>query len=349
MKAMKRFIRTSVIALAMMTVTVNAFAFSFINPYGFNLPLEDFAENADRYKNDVNIIANHTASYEDGALKLTSNGTGISAYYFGGLEFNGTKNTVADAGGKQINRLTYSLAKSEHYDGLSQTGDTYDCNTFVYANGSWQNFRFKGEAAGADSYSAHINWSGGGSPLVISNLKYDEYYTVIVEADVINQCASMRLEDGSGEILGAKYAEGVTAVRNGFRFRSEADYDFKIKEASSYREAYLLKNFELKQDGGTLKASADIASDCTQRSMFGDMPKAPLVIIGQFDSEDRLLGYDIKTADIPQKAVSAQENEYTSVAASVEKHRDFDHAKAMVVTDSENFLAMCGALTAGNQ
>lgn len=348
---LNKFIKTVATAAIAFSISTNVFAMSFANPYGYNLPLKDFAANPDGFKSDMNVVSNHDISYESDVLNLISKGSGMSFFYLGGQGQNGDTKVSADSHNKEINTFTYSLTKSEHYDGLSPTGDTYDCNTFVNVNGSWQNFRFKGEIAGPDSYSAHINWSGGGSPLIIRDLSYDEFYSVIVEADIEGKYASMRLEDAQGNILGVKYAEGIniTAVRSGFRFRTEEDYNFKIKEMSSLRETYILKNFDLTKDGNTVTATIDVAADCTQRSINGEMPAAPSLFIGQFDSEDRLLGYEIKTAELSSKAASADSAAFETFTASVVKHRDFDHAKAMLVTNGEDFLPLCGALTVDNQ
>ena len=71
---LNKFIKTVATAAVALSISTNVFAMSFANPYGYNLPLKDFAANPDGFKSDMNVVSNHDISYESDVLNLISKG-----------------------------------------------------------------------------------------------------------------------------------------------------------------------------------------------------------------------------------------------------------------------------------
>lgn len=345
---MKKVIKTMIILAVLLSMAMDTFALSLLRPYGFTLPLEEFASDPSDFSNDIYaVLIGHTLSFSNGMLNITSNQTdNLSTFNFGGKNGVGSTLAVAPTGGKQVSRFTFSLTKSATFDNRYGTaGENLDCNAFVLVGGNWVSFRMKGTAFNDNNYTVTLNWGGPDSDGETAlNLTYGQMYTLIFEMNVIEAKASMRLEDANGTLLGAKYATtGVAAARNGFRFRVRDDFDIKVSEVSSYREAYLVKDLTVTQNGDNIDVSVNMASDCTIReNLYGAALTAPILLVGQFDSEDRLLSYTITEPTLSARDASSTEVVYSPITKSIEKHRDFHHAKACVWSDMEDMLSYCG-------
>ena len=354
---MKKVANIVLVLVFLLVMATDAFALSLLRPYGFTLPMEEFAKSPSAFANDIyNVLNAHTVSFEDDMLKLTSKGTdSMTTFNFGGKDATGTNTSVAPTGGKQVSRITFSISKSDVYfdNNFATAFETVDCNAFVNVGGTWYTFRLKGYTFRDTDYIVKLNWGGPDSDgeTAIAPLNYDELYTVIFEADVEQGKASMRVEDANGNVLGKKYAEsGVLAARNGFRFRVRDDFDAKISEVSIFREAYLVKDLTVEEIDDNIEVSVYMANDCTERkSLYGEILSAPILLVGQFDSEDRLLEFNITEPQLEQRVATSTALEYTLVTDSLTKHKNFHHAKACVWSDLEEMLSYCGMAQISNE
>ena len=353
---MKRIVKLLASLTVIMLVTTNVFAISLLRPYGFTLPLEEYASNPTGYNNEMySQLSVHNLSYSDEVLNVTSKGgDAMTAFYFGGKKTNGDDVVVAPTTGRQVSKITFSLSKSEDFfDNKYGSGfETIDCNAFIKVAGNWVTFRVKGYTFKETEYIVKLNWGGpdGGAEKEIPPLQYDEMYTIVFETDIPNHTASMRVEDAEGNILGAKYSNStdIQAARNGFRFRVRDDFDMKFKEVSSYRESFLVNGLTATDNADTIDISVNMANDCTVRETFyGSAHSAPVLVVGQFDIEDRLLSYTTITPDLPARNATSDSAEYTIVETSAEKAKGFHHAKVCVWSDMEDMLSYCDMVTIG--
>ena len=342
----KKIISALVSTVVLMSA-VSASAMSLLQPYGYSMPIEKLAQNpSDSALTNESFIAlpNHNVSLDGTDLVMTGNSSdGMSDIAFGGQGYNGNEYTVKPSNGKMINKMQFTLSASNVYiNGSGYTNEPADIYTFVNYGGKDNEVGIKISYVWKPSERAYVQaiMRFGSYESATFELKQSEMYTLIWEFDIPNDAMTVKLIDSHNQIVKTetKNGLGMNYVRNGYRFRLSNILNAHIREMSTYRETFIIKN-ETFTNGDTITASISAASDCTERAAYGKLiTTSPTIMLGQFDAENRMLGYDVKNIAIPGADKNATTPDFKTITASVAKKADYSRAYACIWTGEEEMI-----------
>lgn len=349
MKKLIKITTTFVCALtAALAIGISANAAIF-EQYGYSLPLETLANNPGSLNSQNYISLPGDTSYDDvNGFCFTPTSSSNAVFTMGGTGYSGETLNTAVSNGKIKTVLTYSLKPSDNPNQNSNPVEYLDFRQFVKYNDAYTTVGFKHHYKTDSQYQVNFD-NGLGAPIQTVSLNYDKFYTYICEIDVINNTIYQCFKDyENGNIISDRTLTGydITAVRNGARFRSFSMWDLKMKEFSCYRETFITKNEQITDVGTEIKAQFEVAIDCSENSAYGELNKtSPVLVLCQYDRNNRLISFDVKSADLTAKSVSADTLSYTMVTASVEKSRYYHHAAAYIWNNEDDMYAYREPLT----
>lgn len=352
---MKKFIKriTALIcaAAASSALVINANAASFFQPYGYSLPLETLANDSASLSSQNYISGlTGTASYDpqNGFFHSPSSDTGLFII-LGGQGYSGETLTEAVSAGKLNTTITFSLAPSSNPNQPAKPVEWLDFRQYIKPVGQdYGVLGFKFYYNYGTYYEVNMDYLGGES-MSVSKLYFGKFYTYTCEIDVTEGTVRQCFKDyETGNVLADRTLTGLNleAARNGARARFFAMWEVGIKEFSVYREAFLIKNEQINADETTVTAQFDVANDCSENTAYGKVDAAsPVLVLCQYDKNNRLLSYDTQKITLKPKALSATANTYETVTAEVEKSRYYDHAAAYIWNNEDDMFAYREPLT----
>lgn len=366
MKNLKRIAAAALAAVSVLTSFASVSAADFMQPYGYSLPMDKLAvykdnSAAETELNGENMIQfTGTAAYDAAAktVKITPNSSSGTTLVMGGQQYGGTTFTEAQSAGKMVTTLRFQLNWSanpnktfvgdeseggvgwcEHLDYhhyYRKKGETTDSSlTFKWRYG----WNYNG-AQTNDSLYFNVNVYGPWGETQSGSIYLGKMYTLVEEFDAINGKISIKMtEDDTGRVVINESAnQEITAIRNGAMFRAFSMFDVTLKEFSCYREAFIVKNENIKVDGNNVVASFDVARDGSDH--YETLSKtSPVIVLCQYDNKGRVLSRDVQSVSLDAKATSATDNTYKTVTATVEKSKKFDHAKAYIWNNTTDMWA----------
>lgn len=331
-----------------MGISANA-AMSLFQPYGYSMPLETLAKNSSSLGSQNFISIPGETSYDDvNGFCYIPNASSNLTLTLGGIGYSGETLTAAVSNGKLKTTLTYSLKPSENPNQDKNPVEYLDFRQFVKYNDTYTHVGFKYHYKTDSSYQVNLDDGlGGKSKTVI--LDYDKLYRYICEIDVLEGTIYQCFKDyETGNVIADRTLTGyeIGAARNGARFRSFSMWDLKIKEYSCYRETFITKNERITADETAVNAQFDVSVDCSENSTYGELnTKSPVLVLCQYDKNNRLLSYDMQTIKLKAKSLSADTLTYETVTATVAKNRYYDHAAAYIWNNEDDMYAYREPLT----
>ncbi len=345
---------SALVSTVVLMSAVSASAMSLLQPYGYSMPIEKLAQNpADSTLTNESYIAltSHNVSLDGTDVVMTGNSSdGMSDIAFGGLGYNGDTYTVKPSNGKVVNKIQFALSASDVYINgggyKTEHGEIYTFAHFANAdNVVGMRLTYVWLPSARNRIQAIFRF--GSEQTAAFELTQGEMYTLTWEFDVPNDTVTVKLTDSHNQVIKTETRRGlgISYVRNGFRFRLTNCYDARVREMSTYRETFIIKN-ETFTNSDTITASISAASDCTERAAYGKLiTTSPTIMLGQFDAENRMLGYDVKNITISGADKNATTPDFKTITASVAKKADYSRAYACIWTGEEEMIPYRDILT----
>ena len=352
MKLIRKIFAFAGIMAVMLTAKVSAM--TLVQPYGYSMPIETLAQNPSaRELTDESFIGleNHKISLDGKDMVMTGNSSdGMSCISLGGKGYNGDDILVKPANGKLINTLVFSVSASDVYiNNGGYTAEKGDIYSFAFINGKYvsvgMNFGYLWKPSERKKIQANFVLPSGNS----QNFELDqgEMYALVTEFDVPNDTIKIKITDSHNRLVKTETRQnlGMKYVRNGYRFRASNILDVRVREMSTMRETFIIKN-ETFTNADSISASVSVASDCTERAAYGTLIKdSPKIILGQFDNENRMLNYESKSINLTGVSKDNTEPKFETISVSVPKKPEYDHAYACVWTNDTDMIPYRNMLT----
>lgn len=338
-------------AAAAAAFSINASAASLFQPYGYSLPLEALVNDPSSLS-DQNFIYGYAGKMEyddkDG-FRYYPTGDSTLFMIMGGKQYSGEDLTEAVSAGRLNTTITFSLERSKNPNQPQNPVEWLDFRQYIKIaeKKDYQVVGFRFYYPFDTTYAVAMDYLEGSDKYV--NLSYGKFYTYMCEIDVTEGTIRQSFKDyETGDVIADRTLKGLNleAARNGARARFFAMWDVGIKEFSCYRETFVIKNEQITADDKNLTAQFDVALDCSENTAFGKLNTAsPVLVLCQYDKNNRLLNYDIQNVNLKPKALSATANTYETVTATVAKSRYYDHAAAYIWNNEDDMYAYREPLT----
>lgn len=349
---MKNFIKLIAAMMCAAVVTaaagISVCAAELFSPYGYSLPLETLA--SDPYSlNDQNYISgiNGTASYDDvNGFSFVPSSDSAMFLILGGKNYAGTDFTEAQSAGRLNTKIIFSLKKSDNPNQSVNPIEYLDFSNYLTLDGKDKSVGFKYYYSWDTYYQVNLN--GLNQSVLSGNIYFGKFYIYTCEINVPDGTVYQCIRDyETEEIIAQLTTSGnISAARNGAMARFFSMWDVGIKEFSCYRETFLVKNEKIATDEDTITAQFDVALDCSENMVYGRLDtKSPVLVLCQYDKNNRLLSYDIQKTALKPKALNATDNTFATITASVEKSRYYDHAAAYIWNNEDDMFAYREPLT----
>lgn len=349
MKLTRKIVVFAGIITVMLTtvLSANVSAMTLIQPYGYSMPIETLAQNPSAQELTAEsfiALGNHNVSLDGKDMVMTGNNSdGMSCISLGGKGYSGDELLVKPANGKQINKMVFSVSASNVYiNNGGYTAERGDISGYAFINGKYtsvgMNFDYIWKPSENNKVQAAFVLPAGNSQSF--SLNQGEMYTLITEFDVPNDIIKIRITDSHNQLIKSETRQnlGMKYVRNGYRFRASNILDVRVREMSTMRETFIIKN-ETFTNADSISASVSVASDCTERAAYGTLIKnSPKIILGQFDSENRMLNYESKSINITGASKDDTEPKFETISVSVPKKAEYDHAYACIWTNDTDMI-----------
>lgn len=349
--------RKGIIALLCMIMTcaalsAGAAAAELFQPYGYSLPPEAMANNPSSLneQNYISGLDRGKSEYDaQNGFKFSPSGDAGLFVILGGKGYSGENLTQAVSAGKMKTTLTFSIDKSDNPNKPTNPVEWLDIRSYVKQSGKDYEVVGVKYFYAWDTYYA-VDMDGlGRSAVRADKLYFGRFYTYTIEFDVTKGNIYQSIKDyETGNLIAERTLTGLSleAARNGARARFFPMWDVGIKEFSCYRETFLVKNEQITADSSSVTASFDAALDCSENTDYGKLDSAsPVLVLCQYDKNNRLLSYKVSSVKLTQKTLSTVENDYKTVTATVEKSRYYDHAAAYIWNNEDDMFAYCEPLT----
>ena len=350
---MKKLFKTIPALLGALMLFQSACAMSFVQPYGYSVPLDLLTSENNKSVTEENYVRYcHSRQYDGGELVWTGDSNGMSCVAVGGLGYNGESLTQPLNYGKQSSTATFVLNKGKYFSDPEHGYQTehMDLYTFFFTEGdsSQKAFGYKVYYALADDDGCYAQTRTSGDSQSGIRINYGVKYTVKLEADVPAKTMHMSITDENGKVISdiTDNIPNLASCRNGFRFRLSNTYDARISELSTVRESFIVKNRTISKDDGGITASAEIAPNVVARSAYGSFPKStPSLLLGEFDSENRMTAFAGDSKSVPVPSNFEAEPNYVTLSATLPVSRSGAYANACLWSDMDSMLSYGDMLT----
>lgn len=325
----------------------NAFAMSFVQPYGYSVPLDLLSSNDSDVSDQCYVGVNcHTQELIGDKLAWTGANRGMSCVYVGGKAYGGTTLTQPLGRGKQRSTATVSFNKGTYFGNseLGYTNENMDATSYYYVDGDTavKNFGFKINYATVSDDFCYASATVGSQSATGIRLDYGTEYTISLEIDVPNEKLTASIVNSYGDSVAniSDTVSGLESCQNGFRFRFSNTFDVLISELSTVRDTFLTKNISLAKDETSVTASVDVAADVVYRAGYGPaLPKTPLLLLGEFDAENKMTAYASDSKDAVAPEAMDAEPTYITLSATLPLSGSGDYANACLWTDIDTMLS----------
>lgn len=349
---MKKLFKTIPALLGALMLFQSACAMSFVQPYGYSVPLDLLAAEDKSATTESYAQYRHSQQYDGSELVWTGDANGMTSVYVGGLGYNGENLTQPLNRGKQSTTATFELSKGKYF-GDSEHGYTLenmDLYGFYFTEGdsTQRPFGYKVYyAVAADDFCYAQTRTSGDSQTGI-RLDYGVKYTVKLETDVPAKTIHMSITDESGRVISdiTDNIPNLASCRNGFQFRLSNTFDARISELSTVRESFVVKNRTISKDDGGITASAEVAPNAVARSAYGSFPTStPSLLLGEFDSENRMTAFAGDSKSVSPPSNFEAEPNYVTLSATLPVSRSGAYANACLWSDMDSMLSYGDMLT----